>query len=1037
MQALIIPQKMVSAHCKLRMKMFLTIAMLAIFSFFFLTAQAQNTQVKGRVVNETGQPVSNASVMVKGKTTGTAADENGNFQLNVPGNATLVVSSVGYLDQEIPVNNQTDITITLSSGTTNMQEVVVIGYGTQRKEAVTGSVASIGGDKMREIPAANVSQALQGRLAGVQMSQTSTRPGATMQIRIRGTRSLTADNNPLIVLDGIPFPGSIGDLNPDDIKSIDVLKDASATAIYGSRGANGVILITTNKGQRGGKARVAYNAYYGDQTLFARYPMMNGPEFVALRKAAGIYTNGADEKDDVNTDWQDLFYRTGTVNSHDVSVSGGSETGSYNVGFGYYQNQSLIPTQQYTRYSLRTSIDQQIGKYFRVGFTTNNNYNISEGNQLGTFGTLSASPIADPYNADGSLKRVVHQSLGDGFVLTKGVVDSLSDNGLWINETRNFATYNSVYGEVKIPWVDGLKYRVNLGLDFIQGNNGNYTGEGVNNSNPATESTAGISNSQTYHWTIENILSYDKTFAQKHNVSITALYSAEQQKYNSSSMSAKDIQSQEFQFYNLGRADGEITVDPNGQSYNLWGLMSWMGRVMYAYDNRYMISATLRSDASSRLAKGHQWHTYPAVSVGWNVTNEPFMSNVTWLNALKLRAGYGQTSNQSIAPYATLGSLSTRPYNFGDDTYATGYYVNRLPGPSLGWEYSETWNYGIDFSLFKNRLSGTIEYYTTNTKDLILDVRLPNTAGVPVYAANVGRTQNKGIEFSINGTILDGGRDGLTWDAGFNIYANRNKLVALASGGTRDEGNGWFVGHNINAIFDYKKLGLWQEKDPFLDVLEPGGAVGMIKVLYTGDYNEDGTPARAIGADDRQVMDVDPKFLGGFNTRLVYKGFDLNIVGIYQHGGILLSSLYGSGGYLNNLTSRNNNVKVDYWTPENTDAKYPNPAGPLSGDNPKYGSTLGYFDASFLKIRTISLGYDFSRSVIKSRDLKLRAYFTVQNPFVMFSPYYKESGMDPETNSYGNENAAVPLSYNMRRILTIGTNTPSTRNYILGVNLSF
>ncbi len=848
MQALIIPRKMVNTHFKLRMKMFLTVTMLAIFNLFFLTVQAQNTQVKGRVINETGEPVSNASIMVKGKTTGTAADENGNFQLNVPGNATLVVSSVGYLDQEIPVNNQTDITITLSSGTTNMQEVVVIGYGTQRKEAVTGSVASIGGDKMREIPAANVSQALQGRLAGVQMSQTSTRPGATMQIRIRGTRSLTADNNPLIVLDGIPFPGSIGDLNPDDIKSIDVLKDASATAIYGSRGANGVILITTNKGQRGGKARVAYNAYYGDQTLFARYPMMNGPEFVALRKAAGIYTNGADEKDDVNTDWQDLFYRTGTVNSHDVSVSGGSETGSYNVGFGYYQNQSLIPTQQYTRYSLRTSIDQQIGKYFRVGFTTNNNYKISEGNQLGTFGTLSASPIADPYNADGSLKRVVHQSLGDGYVLTKGVVDSLSDNGLWINETRNFATYNSVYGEVKILWVDGLKYRVNLGLDFIQGNNGNYTGEGVNNSNPATESTAGISNSQTYHWTIENILSYDKTFAQKHNVSITALYSAEQQKYNSSSMSAKDIQSQEFQFYNLGRADGEITVDPNGQSYNLWGLMSWMGRVMYAYDNRYMISATLRSDASSRLAKGHQWHTYPAVSVGWNVTNESFMSNVTWLNALKLRAGYGQTSNQSIAPYATLGSLSTRPYNFGNDTYATGYYVTQLPNPSLGWEYSETWNYGIDFSLFKNRLSGTVEYYTTNTKDLLLGVGLPSTSGVSSYTANVGRTQNKGIEFTVNGTILDGGRDGLTWDAGFNIYANRNKLVALASAATKDEGNGWFVGHNINAIFDYKKLGLWQEKDPYLDVLEPGGAVGMIKVLYTGDYNEDGTPARAIGA---------------------------------------------------------------------------------------------------------------------------------------------------------------------------------------------
>jgi hypothetical protein len=343
--------------------------------------------------------------------------------------------------------------------------------------------------------------------------------------------------------------------------------------------------------------------------------------------------------------------------------------------------------------------------------------------------------------------------------------------------------------------------------------------------------------------------------------------------------------------------------------------------------------------------------------------------------------------------------------------------------------------------LFKNRLSGTVEYYVTNTKDILLGVSLPPTSGVSSYTANIGQTQNKGIEISLNGTIIDGGGDGVTWDAGFNIYANKNKLVALASGETRDEGNGWFVGHNINSIYDYKKVGLWASPEDsaagHLEVLEPGGRVGMIKVLYTGDYDANGVPVRAIGPDDRQIMDVDPKFLGGFNTTVAYKGFDLTIVGIFQHGGILVSSLYSGGGYLNNLTTRNNNVKVDYWTPTNTGAKYPNPAAPLSGDNPKYASTLGYFDASYLKVRTISLGYDFNRSLLKNGSTRLRAYFTVQNPFVLFSPYNKESGMDPETNSYGNENAAVPLSYSMRRILTIGTNTPSTRNYIVGVKLSF
>ncbi|WP_460767269.1 SusC/RagA family TonB-linked outer membrane protein [Niabella terrae] len=1009
-----------------------------LFSFALILlaglSMAQTQKVNGTVLDLSGQPVAGASIILKGSSVGTNADANGAFSVDAPANGVLVVTAVNYQSQEVRINGQQSLVITLALQQGALEEIVVVGYGTQRKEAVTGSVASIGGAEMREVPSPNISQALQGRLAGVQMNQTSSKPGATMQIRIRGTRSLNADNNPLIVLDGIPFPGSIGDLNPNDVKSIDVLKDASATAIYGSRGANGVILITTNRGQKGRRATISYNPYFGNQTVFAKYPMMNGSEFAALRAAAGIYSNALDESDDVNTDWQDLVYRTGTVNSQDVSLSGGSETGSYNVGLGYYRNQSVIPSQRYTRYAFRTSIDQQVGDYFRFGFNTNSNYNLSEGNQVGIFGTLANSPIANPYNEDGTLRRTVRLALGESYVLTRNQIEELQEDGLWINETRNFATYNAIFGEVKIPWVQGLKYRVNLGLDYIQSNSGNYTGEGVNNVNPTTVSTAGIGNAHTFHWTLENLFTYDRTFAQKHNINFTGLYSAEQQKYNSSSVSAKDIPSDAFQFYNLGHANGEITVNPANQNYYVWGLTSWMGRIMYAYDNKYMISATLRSDASSRLADGYQRHTYPAISAGWNLARESFMQEVSWVNSLKLRAGYGQTSNQAISPYATLGRLSTRPYNFGNDDYAVGYYVTQLPNSRLGWEYSETWNYGLDFDLFNNRLSGSLEYYVTNTKDLLLELGLPSTTGVTSYTANIGQTQNKGVELTLNGTIINN-RNGWSWDAGLNFYANRNKLVALASGQTRDEGNAWFVGHNINAIFDYEKIGLWQEGDPYLEVLEPGGEVGMIKVKYTGDYNADGTPTRAIGPADRQILDVDPKFEGGFSTRIGYKGLDLSLVSIFKSGGLLVSTLYGSNGYLNTLTSRNNNVKVDYWTPENTDAKYPNPAGPLSGDNPKYGSTLGYFDASYFKIRTITLGYDFNYSLLSNNSTRLRAYFTVQNPFVLFSPYHKESGMDPETNSYGDENAAV--SGYQRRILTIGTNTPSTRNFIFGINLTF
>lgn len=1027
----------------------LLIAAVVLFQLLMVSADAlaQNITVSGRVLKEDGQPVSGASIRVKASRAGTASNDNGEFQIAAPANGTLVVSAVDFVTIEVKINNQTTIEIKLAAADKTMGEVVVVGYGTQRKEAITGSVVSINGERMREIPAANISQALQGRLAGVEMSQTSTRPGATMQIRVRGTRSLSADNNPLIVLDGIPFIGSLADINPNDIKSIEILKDASATAIYGSRGANGVILVTTEKGNRNRKPRISYNAYVGSQEIFSKYPMMNGPQFIALRAARGQYTNGQDEDNTLNTDWQDLLYKTGIVTDHNVSVTGGTETGGYNLGLGYYLNQGVIPTQQFKRYSIRGSMDQQVGKLFRFGLTTYNNYNESEGNQVGLYNTLSMTPISSPYNADGTMKRSIRMAnIDNQYIFTKDVIENLQENDQWLNETRTFASYNAIFGEVKAPFLNGLKYRVNLGLDFIQSNTGAYTGAGVGNGdNPNSISSASVDDRTTYHWTLENILTFDRTFGGKHTVNATALYSAEQSKYNRTNMSAQDLPADAFQFYNIGQGATNVTVNPALQDYQLWGLKSAMGRVMYAYDNRYMISATVRSDGSSRLAEGHKWHTYPAVSAGWNIHNESFMQKIGFVNSLKLRVGYGQTSNQAINPYATLGLLSTRPYNFGPSVYSTGYYVTQLPNEELGWEFSKTWNFGLDFSVLKNRLSGTIEYYVTKTEDILLGLGLPPTSGVTGYTANIGTTQNKGFELTLNGLILDN-PNGVSLEAGFNFYINNNKLTSLASGSTRDENNWWFVGHNINAIYDYKNIGLWtntkDSADGYMNILEPGGRVGMIRVEYTGTYNPDGTPTRAIGPADRQIIDVDPDWQGGFNTRATYKGFDLSVVGFYRHGGILFSTIHGSSGYLNLLTGRRNNLNVDYWTPTNTGAKYPNPAGPISNDNPKYGSTLSYFDGSFLKIRTITLGYDFSRSLIKNQNIKLRMYVTAQNPFVLFSPYHKESGLDPETNSLGNQNVASTgaISGNnqlLQRLLTVGFNTPATRNYIVGINLTF
>ena len=1008
------------------------VTLIILMSFIPLLAMSQTVTIKGVIKDVSGEPVVGASITETGTSNGIIADLDGNFTLKVSPKATLTISFMGYRTQTVSVAGKTSLSIILEEDTQLLGEVVVVGYGVQRKEAVTGSVASIKNEAIREVPASDITQALQGRIAGVDMSQTSSKPGSSMQIRIRGTRSLNASNDPLIVLDGIPFAGSMSDINPNDIKSIDILKDASATAIYGSRGANGVLLITTNKGLVGAKAQVSYNGYVGLKTLFAKYPMMNSDEFVKLREYANKFQNGVDEDNNVNTDWQDMLYKNSMVTNHDLSVLGGTEKGSYNFGVGYYRDESLLPSQNYTRYSMRGTLDQEVGKYLKFGFITNNNYAVSNGGNLGVYTTLSTTPISNPYNADGTWKRTVKMSNDEHWVYSRATVDALGDK--WIDQTRAFGSYNTIYGETKIPGVEGLKYKINIGLNYRQNNTGNYTGEGVFNSTPDNPSSAAISNSHTTQWTVENLLTYDRTFAEKHSLNVVALYSAEETSYNSSHMSATGIPSDAFQFYNLGHATKEIVVNPDYQGYYKSGLTSWMGRAMYSYNDRYMLSVAFRSDGSSRLAPGHKWHTYPAVSAGWNIQKESFMENVNWLDNLKVRVGYGQTSNQSVPSYKTLGLLGTRPYNFGD-TNSVGYYVSELPNPSLGWEYSETWNYAFDFSLFNNRLSGTVEYYVQNTKDLLLSVNLPSTSGVGSYMANVGKSQNKGFELSLNGTILDN-LNGWTWDLGVNLYANKNKLVSLASGQTRDENNWWFVGHPIGVIYDYEKVGLWQEGDKYRDILEPGGNAGMIKVKYTGEYNTDGSPVRQINADDRQIIDVNPDFQGGFNTRVGYKGFDLSIVGAFKSGGKLISTLYSSAGYLNMLTGRRNNVKVDYWTPENTGAKYPKPGGIESSNNPKYGSTLGYFDASYLKIRTITLGYDFKPDLTKKLGVtKLRVYATVQNPFVLFSPYHDESGMDPETNSYGDENQAV-ASYK-ERLLVIGTNTPATRNYLIGLNVTF
>ena len=994
----------------------------------------QTKQATGHVTDSQG-PLIGATIMEKGTNNGTVTDFEGNFSLNVKPGATLVISYVGYESQEIKAGD--NLRVNLKEDGHVVNEVVVIGYGTQRREAVTGSVANIGGEKLNQVAATNAAQALQGRVAGVLMTQTSSKPGAEMQIRIRGQRSLSASNDPLIVLDGIPFMGQLSDINPADIKSMDILKDASATAIYGSRGANGVIIITTVKGAQGTPAKVSYNGYVSIKKVFKKYPMMDGPTFSKFRKYSGQYQNSSDEDDNVNTDWQDLYYKTGIGYNHDVSVAGGTNGGSYSFGAGYYHDESVVPTEGYDRISVRGNFDQKVGEWFRFGLTSNNNYRKTKGVN-GMYNVLSMSPLASPYNADGTTKRYITMPADQTVVITKDVMESLEDR--WLSENKGLGSYNTLFAELKCPWVEGLSYRINLGLNFRTSKQGGFTGTGVNNTNENAPNSGSVYENQTRNYAIENLLTYDRVFAEKHNLNVVAMYSAEETAYEQSGASVQEIPADYFQYYALDKATGQSNL--TGYGYNKSGLVSWMARAMYSYDNKYMLSVAVRSDGSSRLAQGHKWHTYPAVSAGWNIAREEFMeSTKNWLDNLKLRVGYGETSNQAIAPYATLGGLATRNYNFGS-TYSSGYYVNALPNTELGWEYSKTWNFGLDFSLFNGRLSGSFEYYIQKTNDILLDVSLPSTAGVTSFTGNIGKTENKGWEFSLNGIIIDN-KNGWNWSAGINLYQNRNKLTELASGADRDEANRWFKGYPIDVIYDWEYEGIWQQgEEAALNILEPGGKPGMIKVKYTGDYDANGLPTRAINDDDRQIMSMEPDLIGGFNTTVGYKNFDLTVIGAFQIGGKLISAIHSSDGYLNMLSGRRGQLDVDYWTEENTGAKYPKPSSDLrSGDNPKYGSTLGYFNAGYLKFRTITLGYNFENlKAIKDLGIsRLRLYASVQNPFVLFSPFNNESGLDPETNSWANENTAVPVNgyTGKHKMPIVGYNTPATRSFIFGLNVTF
>lgn len=997
---------------------------------FTWSALAQNVIVKGVVKDADGLTVIGASVLQKGTLNGITTDSDGAFQLTVPSNATLQVSFIGYKTVEVPVNNRTSIDITLEEDRQMLEETVVIGYGTAKRSDVTGSISSVNQEVLRQIPGSDITYALQGRVAGVEMRSTSSTPGASMRIRIRGTRSLSADNEPLIVLDGIPFSGSLQDISTDDVKSIDVLKDASSTAIYGSRGANGVIMITTEHGQQGQPARVNFSSYAAYKQ-WIKYPFMNTQQYTTMRDLAKKYNDTPDEQRDLyDTDWQDIYYEPGYSLQNNLTITGGTNGGHYSFGLGYYRDESNIPTEGFDRINIRASLDQGIGKYFTFGFSTNLGLNKNFGNAGGAQTDLT--PMINPW-IDPAKGNVAGNTRLEGLLMpkdqnyiakTRALMYDIQDVN--INKTKRYSAYNSAYLEVEAPFLKGLKYRLNAGANIRITDGGSYRGQGILSNIPTNPASASRTNSNVTSWDLEHLLTFNRTFNDVHALSLTAMFSVERTENYSGTYSITPIAGTDYmQFYAMNQYDPNTTPIMGNHSYTDFGLMSVMGRAMYTYANKYMITAMVRSDGSSRLAEGHKWHTYPAVSVGWNISNEDFMDNVNWVDMLKIRVGYGQTSNQAVPPYKTLGALGTYNLNMGQDNYMYAYYVSTLPNNQLSWEYSETWNFGLDYALFNNRLNGTIEYYHVLTTDLLQDVSLPPTSGVGSYMANVGKTKNNGLEFTINGTLVQHRGDGFNWTAGLNFAHNHNEIVALASGATEDRGHNWYVGYPVNSFRDYVYEGIWQpDQEDARKILEGGGNVGMIKVKYLGDYDANGLPTRPTGDDDKVIQTNEALLQGGFNTNITWKGFDFNVVGGFQIGGIYTSNTHYS--YTNQLSGRRGNLLVDYWTPETPNAHWPAPGGIAENDDsPKYQGPASRYSATNVIINTITLGYNFANiKAVKNIGLRnCRLYATVQNPFVLYSPFMKATGLRPMTNG-GAYSANA-------------TGTPNTINYLLGINLSF
>lgn len=954
--------------------------------------QASSRRITGVVTDDKGEPLIGANVTVKGdKAVGVITDLDGKFALDIPAKGTLLVSYIGYHSQEMPLSAKDFVTIKLSEDSKSLDEVVVVGYGVMKKSDIISSVTSVKADKMTKATTLDIGEMLRGKAAGVQITTSYAGPGGGSNIQIRGVNSISGGTSPIIVADGVVM-GAINDINPNDIASVEILKDAAAQAIYGARAANGVILITTKRGESG-KTSVNYNGFYGVQKVTRNFDVYTPEEFVQYKREAYRTTNKGEYGEDANVfsklelesinnkeyiDWQKELMRTGSIQNHDISITSGGERTKIFVSANFKQQQGVISNTDFTKAQIRFNLDQKINSWFKLGL--NSYIGISESNDPGMSAILkdavTCSPLGKVYDEEGNLnmhptglqenwnplidiqeKTLTKKSRNDlvdlflDFSITKGLTFRIKGSRRSWNYKQE--TYNTADSKA-----------------------GSYTGKGSGN----------LNNQDNNEWTIDNILTYDRIFG-KHSVSGTLIQSFSEKNAYANTISGSLIPNDILGIYGLESAE-KITPSISGSRRRL---ISTALRMQYNYDSRYYITASGRRDGSSVFGAHNKWGVFPAMAVGWNLYRETFMQPFKALTNLKLRVSYGSVGNEAIDPYGSIASADQWDY------FSTGKLSGFTPGatlsnPKLKWETSTTLNTAIDFGFFDNRITGTFEWYRTRTTDLLVNRSINSSTGYTTMKDNIGEIQNSGVELQLEGVIVKN-RD-LTLQAGITFSKNKNEIRKLFGDqngdGVEDDypANNWFIGQPISVWRTYEAIGIWQEseKDAIAKSAQPTAQPGDIKIF---DRDENGI----LNEEDKVIISKMPKWNASFNLNATYKGFDLSMDISTVQGKLKDNPFLSEYEYGGNLRGVFNGIKVDYWTPENPNGNFPRPT--TNGANEL--AILARQDASYIRLQNLSLGYSFPTSILsKLRLTKLRVYVTGQNLWTItdYQSYSPEQAAD-------------------------------------------